>query len=199
MSRTILAVVLALAAASAAAADKDTEKKKEPAKPAPPPAAAVVSPALPVAPTSPPRRAVLREVERVVITNEVLEELYGPGSVIPDEPAESAAPPSAEALPDPLQQMQAEQARETARLRAVPEAEKAVADAEAKVKELERRALAVENPFLPPPQVPEEERASWDAMDNVQRLEQTQKEIAQARADLEAAREKLRALKAGGS
>jgi hypothetical protein len=79
-----------------------------------------------------------------------------------------------------------------ARTRAIAEAEQAVAAARERVKELENRILALRNPYMARPEIPEEEKADWDSMGTGERIKNSEEQLAQARKDLEAA-EKARA------
>jgi hypothetical protein len=142
----------------------------------------------------------------VVITNDVLADLYGPGRRLPDtattgsegetptgqKPADAAAGP-----PDPVKAMRERQARDKQRRAQAEEARTRVLDLKQRVADLEKRALAIRNPLLPRPVVPEEQQDEWSSMGAVQRLEMTQEELAQARADLDAAEKELARLERG--
>lgn len=72
--------------------------------------------------------------------------------------------------------------------------EKRVTEAEAKIAELEKRRLAISNPFLPRPELPPDEAAAWEGLDGVQRRERVDKQLEAARDELEAAQKDLEAL-----
>ncbi len=131
----------------------------------------------------------------VVITNEVLSQLYGEASFPADVPAtvEGSAP-----LPDPLEVMEVEAgARRVLRDRAAA-ARGRVAALEIRLQELETRRLAIKNPFLARPVLTEEEAAEWEGRDNVARLRLTEQTIEQARKELEAEQAELARLRRGG-
>lgn len=141
-----------------------------------------------------------------VYTNEDLERMFGE-----EESAESAAPPTEEAAgerkpvmevkvepeptakpaTDPLSRMQQQQAEAEDHARAVEEAKQAVADARKRVAQLEERVLAVKNPFLARPVIPDDEKAQWDSMGARERLEDSETKLKQAREELAAAEKKL--------
>ncbi len=143
-----------------------------------------------------------------VYTNEDLERMFGPSTASDkkreEEPAraeESRAPlggAGAEARQaaerDPLGAIEEERAREADRNLRLAKAEREVAEAAARVKELEKRALAVRNPFLPRPELPPEEAEAWKGLSNEQRLERIEAALAEARKKLEEARARLAAL-----
>jgi hypothetical protein len=72
--------------------------------------------------------------------------------------------------------------------------EQRVKDAEAKIAELEKRRLAISNPYLPRPELPPEEAEAWRGLDGVQRRERVDKQLEEARAELETAQQALKAL-----
>jgi len=138
---------------------------------------------------------VLADELPAVITNEFLEARYGgaqaamgvSGSAMPAGAASAVA-----IAPDPLQAIADARARDADRARRRVEARAEIVRLEARVAELERRWLAVRNPLLPPPVVPDELRDEWDGWDSVQRDVRTT-------ADLERAREALAAARAAES
>jgi hypothetical protein len=73
------------------------------------------------------------------------------------------------------------------------DAEKQVAELSAKVADLEKRLLALKNPLLPRrySDKKDEEVEDWDEKNNLERVETTQKELDEARAELAAAQAKL--------
>lgn len=72
------------------------------------------------------------------------------------------------------------------------DAEQQVAELSAKVTSLEKRLLALKNPLLPRrySDKTDEEDKDWDQKNNLQRVEETQKELDDARAELAAAQAK---------
>lgn len=155
-----------------------------------------------------PARSKKTKAEAVPLyTNEDLERMFGPsgaseakkeetGRAEPSRaPGGGARPEGPEAARrDPLEAIEQEQAREADRSLRLAKAEREVAEAAARVKELEKRALAIRNPFLPRPELPPEEAEAWKGLSNEQRLERTEAALAQARKKLEEARARLAAL-----
>jgi hypothetical protein len=135
-----------------------------------------------------------------VYTNDDLGRLP-PESPLPASTAAKKTAPPAEAgvekAPDPVQVMENEEARKDARQLQIAEAQRAVAAAEARVRDLERRALAVKNPFLARPEIPDEDRAAWDKMTAPERLKLTEDQLKAARDDLERAKARLDQLQSG--
>lgn len=135
--------------------------------------------------------SVLADELPAVITNEYLEARYGGAQAAMgvSGSAMAAAAVSAAAIdPDPLQAIADARAREADRARRRVEARAEITRLEARVAELERRRLAVRNPLLPPPVVPDELRDEWDGWDSVQRDIRTTADLERARAALTAAR-----------
>jgi len=148
-----------------------------------------------------------------VFTNEDLERLFGGEAeeeIVPPAaegvPGEGAAPPErrpVEPVPgeaagqptDPLQWMQERQAREAQRREKIAEAEAAVTAAQQKVSDLEKRLLAIRNPYLARPDIPEEEKGEWDAMGAQERVDATEEQLRQAREDLQTAQQELARLR----
>lgn len=58
-----------------------------------------------------------------------------------------------------------------------------------RIEYLERKRASVQNPFLPRVDLPEEDRRAEEGMDNAARLARVEEQIAQARADLDKARQ----------
>jgi hypothetical protein len=146
-------------------------------------------------------RAKASEVK--VYSNETLSEMFGGASEEVVEsptvtPAGAPTPPVQPAVPEksPLERMaEQKKAREDHRI-LLTAAEKAVTDAEQRVAELEKRALAARNPLLPRPAPPEdeEERAAWNSADGVGRAAQADQQLQSAREALAKAREDLATL-----
>lgn len=154
-----------------------------------------------------PARSQRKKAQAVPLyTNEDLERMFGPSGASkqsegeakpqPSSAAREGARPEAPRVPrrDPLEAIEEEQAREADRGLRLAEAEREVAEAAARVKELEKRALAIRNPFLPRPELPPEEAEAWKGLSNEQRLERTEAALAEARRKLEEARARLAAL-----
>lgn len=148
------------------------------------------------------------EQEAAVYTNEDLDKLFGEeGSteqtaLTPEEESgEEREPvmemkvvepqPAEKVVSDPLNLMQQQQALSEERTRIVAEAELAVANARARVKQLEQRVLALKNPYMARPEIPEEERADWDSLGTRERREKTEEKLIQAREELKAAEAEL--------
>jgi hypothetical protein len=86
--------------------------------------------------------------------------------------AKSSSEPS-----DALKQIEDDKSRAADRATRVAEAEKNLAAADARVRGLEQRSLAVKNPFLPRPQVPPDQADQWSKMKSSERLKATEDEI----------------------
>ena len=126
----------------------------------------------------------------VVITNEVLQQLYGPA---PERPAEPVLPEvdALIPLPDPMEAMDIEAGvRHNRRDRAVL-TRKRITALEQRLQELETRKLAVANPYLARPVLTAEEAAQWEGLDNRERLLLTEEAIGQIREELQTARAAL--------
>ena len=78
----------------------------------------------------------------------------------------------------------------------VEAAEQRVAAASARVVELEKRLLAIRNPFLPRPELPPEEAQAWEGLDGAQRAARVEQQLAEARDELAAAEDELMSLRA---
>ncbi len=131
-----------------------------------------------------------------VITNDVLERLYGPAQAgPPPDTAEVADGPS---LPDPLKVVAFELGRRKEMRIKRGKAEERVQRAELSVQELESRRLAIVNPFLRRPVLTAGEAAAWEGLDNEARVRRTEEAIEAAREELEAARAELQRLQQGG-
>jgi len=152
----------------------------------------------PVRPASPTRETAIKATETTVITNDILESLYAGGSAgapLPDEskgvdPRDRALA-NEEAGKATLKKYRNEMALKRTLKRRIPEARDDVAEAEAELKRLVKRSLAVRNPFLARPVLSAEEAEEWNRMDNVERLKRTEEDIRKARERLDTAREKL--------
>jgi hypothetical protein len=147
------------------------------------------------------------EQEAMVYTNEDLNKLFGEEGISeqtalpPEDSSEEREPvmevkvvepePAEKSAGDPLNLMQQQQAQAEERTRIVAEAELAVAEARARVQQLEQRMLALKNPFMARPKIPEEERADWDSLGARERREKSEEQLTQAREQLKAAEEEL--------
>ncbi len=139
--------------------------------------------------------------ESRVYTNEDLERLFGPAPP-PRKETEAPVGKPGESVPgtEALKQIQEEQAREVTRERLRSEAGKRVETAQARVRRLEDRLLRLRNPFLPRPEadMTEEELEAWKGLDSAARVRLTEKELEEARRELEKAQQALRTLEGGG-
>jgi len=155
-----------------------------------------------VAPSDAVQAGAIRNIAgSVIITNDLLRELYGPAPAWtppveePSERSEEEDGPIDER--DALEKLQDEQARlRTLGELAVRERQR-VQVLKARVRELEARILAVRNPFLPRPQVPEEMREEWESLSAPGRVELTERQLDEIRRQLEASRARLARLEAG--
>jgi hypothetical protein len=188
-------------------ADKTDETAKEAADPAP------VSPIFKAAQDASANQQ--KDDAAVVITNDDLERMMA--GMTPEQklqgvyqaerhigdPAPAAAAKPAEATPGQGQRAEKkpqsslewmEERNAAAQENRVEhiDAEQRVAELSAKVASLEKRLLALKNPLLPRrySDKKNEETEDWDKMDNLSRVETTQKELDDARAELAAAQAK---------
>jgi hypothetical protein len=151
-------------------------KKPEPPKAEPPPPAA---PAAAVKPAPAPSPTVLEENRSAPGAI--------PPSVLPDPNAQPADKPV-----DPLVWMQSYQAHQADYERRKKEAEEAVASAAAEVPVRERIVLEFKNPFLPRPQLSQEEADAVAAMtSNVDRVKWAEEKLAAAKTRLADAQKHL--------
>lgn len=120
------------------------------------------------------------------------------GTEAPAAPAEGAVPPPPDPG-DPLMALQQQQADAAARARAIEAAEAEVTSLRARIEELERRALAISNPYLPRPKVEEDDEAAegWDEKSADERRAQTRDAIASAKERLQQAERRLADLRSG--
>lgn len=125
-------------------------------------------------------------------TNEDLERMFGKA------PERKADPAAADKAGDgkALEEIKEYQAQDRSRRKRIEQAKKGIATIEAKIKQLEERRLQIRNPFLPRPQISEEDKAEWDQLDNAERYELTGKQLDVARAELKKAQAALRRLEA---
>ena len=114
--------------------------------------------------------------------------LAGPGTADALEPAEP--------LPDALQSIEDEQARQRSREIVAKQLDAEIDRLEARIAGLEKRILATRNPFLPRPVIPEAEAAEWAQLTAPQRVARTEEQIGEARRQLEATRERRERLAA---
>ncbi len=149
------------------------------------------------APTDRERRAVqARKLSSgTVITNDLLDRLYGPSAAGP--PAAATETATGPLLPDPLQVIDYELARRRENRRQLKRAEDRVQQAERSVQKLESRRLAIVNPFLPRPVLSAGEAQAWEGLDNAARVRLTEEAIETARVELEAARKSVQRLRRG--
>src|SRR5512139_2655332 len=148
----VLVAPLALVACGAPAAETPKEPppiveapRREPEPKPPPPA-----PSSPV-PVDPAPRAPAPPTQI---------DLGGASPVEPPPAPAKATPPPADTSADAATVAMSERLERERR-------EKRVADAEAAIAELEKRRLAISNPYLPRPQLPPEEAAAWEGLDGV--------------------------------
>ena len=181
MRRLLCLAVLGAALAFPAVA----EGSKDPAKKADPPAAKQETTVDAQADAAAP----------VVFDNEALAARYGDAEgpvsgVSGKAPAASgeAAPEAAEPMPDALQQIEDDKARARTREITLQQLDIEIGRIEATITDLEKRILAIRNPFLPRPVIPEDEAVEWSQLTAPQRVARTEEQIAAARRDLEAAR-----------
>lgn len=133
----------------------------------------------------------------VVITNDVLQQLYGPA---PERPAAPLAPEVAVLipLPDPVEQIEVQAGAARNRRNQAVVTRKHIAELEQRLAVLKARKLAVVNPYLRRPVLTAEEAAEWVGLDNQERARHTEEAMEKTRGDLEAARLKLARLQQGG-
>jgi len=144
--------------------------------------------------------------ETYVFTNDDLERLTDAGHDVPptrlppagDAPAATPAPaPAPPAKPgDALEWLEQNKARAAERAQRITDAEKAVADARARVQALEKRLLSLRNPYSARPQIPDDEKAEWDELSTRDRVEKTQRQLEEARGELASAERLLEGLRA---
>ncbi len=177
---------------------EQTDKKKADDSKVPKPAAPAPEASAKPAPVQP----VVSDEPGYVYTNDDLDRLP-PASPAPrpsPATAKESAPKAGEQRPagtfDPLKRMQEEQASAAELKTQIAGAEKKVTEGEQKLRDLERRRLAVANPLLAPPQVAPEQAAQWKQLSGPERLRATDDEIAQARKELEDAKAELQKLRA---
>jgi hypothetical protein len=136
-----------------------------------------------------------------VYGNAELKKMFGPAPdtiVLPATPAgrpsgdsgEAAAPPS-----DALESLFAGEAKKKERAARIAEGEQEVAAARQKVTDLEKRMLAVRNPYLARPKAPEEGAEEWLAADTRKRVELTAQQLEAARAAVTEAEQALAELR----
>lgn len=193
-----LALVAFLVPAAVAEEEKKEEQKatEEAAKPA---KAEAESPADPAAPEK-------KRSEAEVFTNEDLERLFGGAeeeTVPPPDgaaPAEGAVPPETRpqepAQPaDPLQWMQDRGDQAAERQQQIAGADAAVTAAKQKVADLEKRLLALRNPFMARPDIPDDEKDEWDGQGTKERVDTTEEQLRLAREELQTAEQELARLR----
>lgn len=131
----------------------------------------------------------------VVFDNETLSARYGEGrgpvSVVSGGvtgPAAADALEPAEPLPDALQAIEDDKARQRTRQITLQQLDVEIGRLEAKIAGLEKRNLATRNPFLPRPVIPEDEALEWSQLTASQRVARADEMIADTRRELDAAR-----------
>lgn len=138
-----------------------------------------------------------------VYTNEDLERMFG-GTSEPQESesiseTETAQPaqPAQQGNVDPLRALEAEKRAAAAQQVRIATAEKELVKAEETLKEMEKRLLALKNPYLPRPVVSPEEKEAWKGLDNVERVKRTKEQLEGVRQELERAKNRLEELRLG--
>ncbi len=136
-------------------------------------------------------------------TNEDLDRLGpDPYAPKPEKPAAPEAAPgteAAKAAADPLRELEDDLDRAAGLAAQTAAAARAVSAAEAAVREIEKRALAVRNPFLPPPVPPPERAEAWAKMSGDERAAVTDEDLQEAKRRLEDAKARLAQLRAGAT
>jgi hypothetical protein len=101
---------------------------------------------------------------------------------------------------DSLEWLEQQQTAATERKVELSDAQKNVSELQAKVTELERRALTIRNPLMPRrySERNPEDAEDWDKENSQQRLETTQAELDKARQELAAAQKDLARLRGAG-
>jgi hypothetical protein len=125
------------------------------------------------------------DTSAVVFTNETLTSRYGdpaPAAVETTEPSPGSAP-AGEAAADPNAEPDAEPDAEPAM--SDEERTKRMAEIEAQIARLEKRTLAIKNPFAARSPPTDEERTNEQGMTNPQRLQSVESEIAKLKAELQ--------------
>jgi hypothetical protein len=120
------------------------------------------------------------------------------GQAAPEPPVKQVEPSGAagnEQFADPLQWMADRKAQRADWERRVAEAEQEVATLQERVTELEKRILATRNPLLARPKIPEEEKEEWDSGTAPERVEKSQEQLDQAKAELAEAQRELTRLR----
>lgn len=139
-----------------------------------------------------------------VYSNETLREMYGgapsaestaPATAPTGDGAAAPATPAAPPAGDPLKQLlDRERARED-HTKKIASAEARVAQAQAKLADMEKRRLAIRNPLLARPAAPEGEESQWSGMSGPERVARNEELMREAQADLQEARAELDALR----
>jgi hypothetical protein len=142
-----------------------------------------------------------REAEPVrTYTNADLERLFGPPQPPKSEEEKAGgaeAVPGAPKPPDALDAMSDAQARGRMKELQAADVEKVIAEKKARIEMLEQRILRIRNPLLPRPEndLTPEERTEWAALTAPQRVDLTEKQLAEARKELSDAEARLKELK----
>lgn len=136
--------------------------------------------------------------EVLVFTNADLKKVTPKPSATPETPGTPVAgdrpltvqrPAGANAA-DPLKWMQEQKAAAAQRQQQVKEAEATVVEAEQKLADLEKRLLALRNPFLARPEKPKDDE-TWNEADGQERVRRTDKALEDARTELADAQKAL--------
>lgn len=129
----------------------------------------------------PPKPATTKP-EPIVISNETLERRFGPPDPESARPAPSRpAPPARGKGPDVATMVEQHKETEKAAKDAKQKREAAIAQARARIADLERRLLALRNPLLARPAAPEKNAEDWQELDTVERVKRFEKELQDAR------------------
>ncbi|MEW5806001.1 MAG: hypothetical protein AB1756_01405 [Acidobacteriota bacterium] len=134
-----------------------------------------------------------KEEEPYVFTNDDLEKYATEGEKKKAEEVEEEATfESVEEIIKKITEPQAVQKWKEAR---IAEKEAKVKEAEQRLEYLKKKRASIQNPFLPRPEITEEDQKEEASMDNAKRLERTEKQIEQGEEDLRRAEEELERFK----
>ena len=136
--------------------------------------------------------------EGQVITNELLEKIFGPSDeAATADPAQ--APAQGQPAPDPLQVMRQGQMRQAERQRLTEEAQRELDGAKTKLANLEVQLLAARNPFSKRPVLSDDEKRTRETSGEAaaERAERSRTMVDEARAEVQAAEAKLARVRSG--